>query len=361
MKKIVFVLTMVLCSLFANAQQLEPNYRYSFWSNWNLGVGAVYSKPFDLNTWAINDGANIGADLRFEKPLSNTWAVRLDACVPGFIKSQSYDRYGTAMLGFRLNMMPWVYLFTDGGLSYKLFDGVDDNKFMLACDYGLGFNFRLTSNAKLYLEAGSDCSSYISTDNSHLFGKLGLLCNLGVVESDRQNIALLHETQNGVSRSEYDRLVEQKKECADMLNNTIDELNKMRNCCQANNEKYAKEIAELKEALAAQSKTETLPFSILFAKNSVDLTKEAKEVIAQIAIEMNDTGCDYTLYGFGDYTGTEEYNEVLSASRCESVLRELVKHGVEEEKIHVVGLGKSQYFGTPESYVNRRVMFVKNN
>ena len=66
------------------------------------------------------------------------------------------------------------------------------------------------------------------------------------------------------------------------------------------------------------------------------------------------------MYGFGDYTGSDDYNDVLSASRCEAVKSELIRNGVDENKVKVVGLGKTQYFGTPESYVNRRVMFVKD-
>ena len=223
----------------------------------------------------------------------------------------------------------------------------------------MGTDFYVGDNLKVYAELGSDCGKYFSEANSILFGKLGLMYDLGITEKDRQNISILRNNQNSVSQTEYDKLVAEKNDCAVMLENTIQELNNMRNCCQSNNAKCEKEIADLKAALA-NKKDSSMPFSILFDKNSTNLSSVAKEIISQVAVEMKNDGGSYTLYGFGDYTGSEEYNEILSLSRCESVKAELVRKGVQEDKINVVGLGKSKYFGTAESYINRRVMFVKD-
>ena len=74
---------------------------------------------------------------------------------------------------------------------------------------------------------------------------------------------------------------------------------------------------------------------------------------------MNNDNANYTLYGFGDYTGTDEHNQILSEARCKAVKDELVKYGVSEDRINTVGYGKSKYFGDNESYLNRRVTFVK--
>ncbi len=358
MKKLIFFMTLALCSLFANAQQLEPNYRYSFWSNWSIGAGAVYSKPFDTQNWWLDNGANFGIDARLEKPLSEYWTLRLNARIPGLKKNET-DRYGTAMGGVSLNLGRYFYLFTDGGLAFKKYNTEGENRVWLSADYGVGSHIYFTDDLKLYLEIGSDFSKYIGVDNSKLFAILGLQYGLGVTQKDKDNIAKLHQMQNSVSQSEYDRLVEEKDECNRQLEAAITELDKMRNCCNSNNAKYEKEISDLKAALANKKDT-AVPFSVLFEKNSTNLSKVAKEIIAQVAIEINKDGGTYTLYGFGDYTGSEQYNEVLSASRCESVKAELVKNGVPENKLNVVGLGKTQYFGSAESYVNRRVMFVKD-
>ena len=359
MRKILLVLTMVMSTIFANAQQLEPNYHYSFWSNWSIGAGAVYSKPADFTNWTFDNGANIGIDVRLEKPLSDYWTLRLDATIPGLKNTGVYDRYGTAMGGMELNLGRYFYLFGDAGLSFAKFGSVSDKNVHFAGDAGIGSHIYLTDNTKLYVEVGSDCVAKVEKPNANLFGKIGVMTSLGVTEKDRQNISILHNQQNGVNQTEYDKLVAEKNECAIALQNAIQDLNNMRNCCQANNAKYEKEIADLKVALA-NSDDLTVPFSILFDKNSTNLSNVAKEIIAQVAVEMNKNGGTYTLYGFGDYTGTETYNEVLSQSRCESVKAELVRKGVQEDKINVVGLGKTKYFGTAESYINRRVMFVKD-
>lgn len=357
MRKLIFILSLALCSLFANAQQLEPNYRYSFWSNWSIGAGAVYSKPFDLDNWTFSEGANFGIDARLEKPLSEYWTLRLDARIPG-LKKNGTDRYGTAMGGVSLNLGRYFYLFTDGGLAFKKYNAEGKHVWFNA-DCGVGSHFYLTNDVKMYLEIGSDFSKYVSVDNSKLFAVVGLQYGLGVTEKDRQKISILHNQKDNVNKSEYDRLAEEKDECNRQLEAAIAELDKMRNCCNSNNAKYEKEISDLKAALA-NKKDSAVPFSVLFDKNSTNLSKVAKEIISQVAIEINKDGGTFTLYGFGDYTGSEQYNEVLSASRCESVKAELVRNGVPENKLNVVGLGKTQYFGTPESYVNRRVMFVKD-
>lgn len=353
-------MTLALCSLFANAQRLEPNYRYSFWSNWNIGVGGVYSKPFDVDNWWLDNGANFGVDVRFEKPLSNAWTIRLDACIPGLIENEHYDRYGTAMAGANLNLGRWFYLFADGGIAVAKFGILQDNNFHFAGDAGLGSHIWFSDNAKLYIEVGTDCVSKIAKENAQPFGKLGFMYNLGMTRRDKENIARLHEMENNVPRNEYDRVVEEQKECAQMLESAINDLNNMRNCCQKNYEKYENEISRLKEELQKAKSNIAMPFSILFDKDSARLSKQALEIIKQVAIEINRDGGNYTLYGFGDYTGTDEHNMALSELRANTVKEELIKNGVDENRLKIVALGKTQYFGTPDSFVNRRVMFAKD-
>ena len=353
-------MTLALCSLFANAQQLEPNYHYSFWSNWNIGVGAVYSKPFDVQNWWLDNGANFGVDVRLEKPLSNAWTVRLDACIPGLIQNEHYDRYGTAMAGANLNLGRYFYLFADGGIAVAKFGALHGNNYYFAADGGLGSHIWFSNNAKLYLEVGTDCVSKIAKENAQPFGKLGFMYCLGITNKDKENIERLHEMEHNVPRSEYDKLLAEKQECANQLESAINDLNNMRNCCQKNYEKYQNEINNLKAELEKAKSNVAISFSILFDKDSAKLNKKAQEIIKQVAIEINRDGGNYTLYGFGDYTGSDEHNMELSELRANTVKDELVRNGVEDSKLKVVALGKTQYFGTPESYVNRRVMFAKD-
>ena len=359
MKKLIFFMTLALCSLFANAQRLEPNYRYSFWSNWNIGVGGVYSKPFDVDNWWLDNGANFGVDVRLEKPLSKWWTLRLDACVPGLIEN-TYDRYGTAMGGFNLNFGRYFYLFADAGVSVSKFGEFSDKNFHFAGDGGLGSHIWFSDNAKLYVEVGTDCVSKIAKENAQPFGKLGFMYCLGTTKKDKENIAHLHEMEQNVPRSEYDNLLAEKQECAKMLESVINDLNNMRNCCQKNYEKYEQQINKLKQELEEANSNVAMPFSILFGKDSAHLTKESIGVIKAVAIEMNKNGENYTVYGFGDFSGTDKHNLELSELRANTVKEELVKNGVDENRLKIVALGKTQYFGTPDSFVNRRVMFAKD-
>jgi outer membrane protein OmpA-like peptidoglycan-associated protein len=66
------------------------------------------------------------------------------------------------------------------------------------------------------------------------------------------------------------------------------------------------------------------------------------------------------VYGFGDFSGTDKHNLELSELRANTVKEELVKNGVDENRLKIVALGKTQYFGTPDSFDNRRVMFAKD-
>ena len=369
MKKIFLVIAMAMCSLFVNAQDFNNNYRYSFWSNWSLGVGGVYSKPVDLQTWGFDEGANYGADIRLEKQLSKFWTLRLVGTVPGIPEQQNYDRYCTAMVGMNFNICKWLYLFGDGGIAVKRFNTVDNNnKHWLTCDAGIGSNIRLSKHSTIYAEVGADCSSYLDKELEHsmCFGKLGYMFNFGITSRDAYNLQdLCRECHEGyVTEDEYNVLKEEKEGCERSLDATIAELQKVKKCCEENRQKMSDEINRLNDIINdirenAVTGKYGVPFSVLFAKDSYELDKFAKEIIRNVAIEMNNDNANYILYGFGDYTGTDEHNQILSEARCKAVKDELVKYGVSEDRINTVGYGKSKYFGDNESYLNRRVTFVK--
>lgn len=102
-----------------------------------------------------------------------------------------------------------------------------------------------------------------------------------------------------------------------------------------------------------------LPFSVFFKNNSVELDETDKEIIRNIAIEINLDTTQYILYGFGDYANSEIYNQVISGARCESVKKELIKYGVEEEKIKIIVVGENSFFGDKTSYINKRVSIAR--
>lgn len=66
--------------------------------------------------------------------------------------------------------------------------------------------------------------------------------------------------------------------------------------------------------------------------------------------------------GFTDKIGPKEYNEKLALKRAKAVKDYLVRNGVPEEKIEIVGFGKERFIASNETKVgrltNRRVEFI---
>ncbi len=66
--------------------------------------------------------------------------------------------------------------------------------------------------------------------------------------------------------------------------------------------------------------------------------------------------------GYTDIIGPKEYNERLALKRAQAVKEYLVKHGIPEEKIEIVGYGKERFIADNETEIgrltNRRVEFI---
>ena len=149
-----------------------------------------------------------------------------------------------------------------------------------------------------------------------------------------------------------------------VLEDAVATIKHMQECCSTNNVRYNEEIERLineLNTLQENSSGNELPFSVLFKKNSVELDDTAKEIVRVVSVAMkSEPKANYTLYGYGDYTGSDDYNQIISEARCESVKKELVSHGVSEDRIQIVGYGNTKYFGDRNSFVNQRVAFRKN-
>ncbi len=90
----------------------------------------------------------------------------------------------------------------------------------------------------------------------------------------------------------------------------------------------------------------------------------ASEKILQDAlkyIEAQPAAVKFTIQGWTDWMGADEYNAVLSLNRARAVKQWLAEHGVEEERMTVQGMGKSfkNDNRTAEGrWLNRRVDFI---
>ena len=66
--------------------------------------------------------------------------------------------------------------------------------------------------------------------------------------------------------------------------------------------------------------------------------------------------------GFTDIIGSKEYNVKLAQKRAKTVKNYLVKHGIPEDKIEIVGFGKERFIASNENSIgrltNRRVEFI---
>lgn len=71
---------------------------------------------------------------------------------------------------------------------------------------------------------------------------------------------------------------------------------------------------------------------------------ESLTLISQVLDEFNNT--QITIYGYTDDAGDEDYNQKLSERRAMSVAQHLVDHGIDKQRIAIVGFGESQPVST---------------
>ena len=71
---------------------------------------------------------------------------------------------------------------------------------------------------------------------------------------------------------------------------------------------------------------------------------ESLTLISQVLDEFNNT--QITIYGYTDDAGDEDYNQKLSERRAMSVAQHLVDHGIDKQRIAIVGFGESQPVAT---------------
>lgn len=78
--------------------------------------------------------------------------------------------------------------------------------------------------------------------------------------------------------------------------------------------------------------------TIYFSVGSSEVTSLGKKILSAVANVIQTTDCRYVVTGWADdYTGSEVINEKLRKSRAAEVKRLLVKAGVEETRLKIVG------------------------
>ena len=83
---------------------------------------------------------------------------------------------------------------------------------------------------------------------------------------------------------------------------------------------------------------------ILFAFNSVDLSKEAQNILDKIIIILNENPeAKIELNGYTDSKGNDEINKIISQRRAEAARVYLIRNGIGNSRISIKGYGNTGY------------------
>lgn len=374
MRKILFTLALIATMLFgaatqANAQEpYNPDYKYSFFSNWSIGVAGDVTKTTDFGNFSVGDGIDFGAQLRATKRIGKRWNYRLMADVPattaffGKDSRETFDRYIKLTSGVSLNFLKWMYLFADAGVSLdpdagttfkEKVDVLKTGKGITPVGQaGLGFNIDLGKNKynRIFIELGADIRNHYNPAleqdipyewKSNLFGYVGYTRCLGVTKNDKRNLAELDKCPSDVERltNENELLKNETIRCGVTNSELAQALNKS----TALNERLANELEECRSQKPEEQKE--MLFQIYFDYGSCALTELETEKIEILARQMKENGGKYTIDGYCSMPGSDKFNQELSEKRANAVKDRLVELGVGDQITDVTGHGRTDKFG----------------
>ncbi|WP_020013928.1 OmpA family protein [Promicromonospora sukumoe] len=106
--------------------------------------------------------------------------------------------------------------------------------------------------------------------------------------------------------------------------------------------------------------------NITFVTDSAELTEHGRKVVRKAAeVLAEHPEVEVRIEGHTDSVGTDEHNQDLSERRAEKVVDELVKQGVERDRLTWKGFGESDPLVVPRTFddleKNRRVEFDVTN
>ena len=97
----------------------------------------------------------------------------------------------------------------------------------------------------------------------------------------------------------------------------------------------------------------------IIGKKTINVLVEIKNLL------INNSKINLYIEGYSSSDGSDNYNLMLSKKRAESVKSYLVKIGVDENRLEVVGYGESNPIGDNDNpmgrSINRRVQFKLKN
>ncbi|MFI0348486.1 MAG: OmpA family protein [Chthoniobacterales bacterium] len=125
------------------------------------------------------------------------------------------------------------------------------------------------------------------------------------------------------------------------------------------------QLIEEKKPLNSETAPILLPTDLLFEYDADQLKPEAEKSLEKLAtLIQRNPKAQFTIEGFTDSFGGDDYNLDLSARRAESIKKWLIeKQAINENQIKARGLGKSHFIvpstgSIQEQQLNRRVEIV---
>ena len=421
MKKLIkvgVVMSLLLTSTSAFAQEKAEYPSYGFWSNWSLGGGLAVTWEMGQHSWDNNApntrdlwrrSINVGLDVFGQKKLNHVWDFRLRLSHPTLWQGRPDNdnvfmaRYTslTAEFLFSLNNAcsgydpechhNW-YLFAGAGGA--LVNGLIDKdnfaqtryngamgKVLPVINAGLGYSLQFSDDWSFYVEGefnGNDYPAFwhdfMDWKYMHLTLHTGVMYNFGLTEEDKQ------------VKEQKDMLTEDNFKA---LNSQVNNLERQLASTRNNEKKLENRIAELEDQLAQalqqggrgnnaaadslqavidqikndQLKYYGMPFSVLYGVDEWQVSDEEEAKVKAVARVLKDNpDMKIMVVGFADYTGSDNYNMKLSEKRAKEVKRLLVKrYGIAEDRITVDFKGKQKEyaFGDIQFALNRRVSFYR--
>lgn len=351
MKKLL-LFALVILAVAVNAQSRHPydcDFKYGFFSNWNIYAAAQYSNQ--------RGQSNIGINALATKRISDYWRLRYSATISGLAQKEGFDRYGTALSGIALDFVPWAYAFADAGVSVN---PSTKGWLGLAADAGLGLNVNVGDYSLLYAEAGADRTQANTQWNSTLFFRLGWGAKLGPTKRDRtehdikmHNAARLGELkeENRLLKTDLKRQQEANDTLMAIQNRSLELLARLEKRLDDCNEQVAK--ATQPGTMAANSFSQ-----IFFAKGSAEISPIEAGKVKQLANYINSTDGDFRIEGYASPEGSAYVNEELCGDRARAVYWMLIDLGVDIDRLIPMTGGVTTQYGD-DSSLNRMVVVSK--
>lgn len=382
MKKLLIALAFAGLSLSASAQEADPTLKHSvatnsFWSNWFIQVGA------DWNAWYSNEEHGLGlSESPFKKFRSNPGAsvaigkwftpgIGLRTKLSGIWGKAVTDddnygncnKYWTLNEHVLFNLSNMIYGYNPNRVwNFIPFAGAGLTRSMSHNLYGMNYSmgilntFRVSKKVGINFELGwdrleCDADGVISANGSQqrgwdshdnkFYAEVGLTFNLGKATWDKtpdvDAIKALSQAQ-------------------------IDALNAQLNDANAENARLKKLLAEKKdESPKAVKEFVGTPVSVFFNINRYNIASKKDLVnVKNMAEYAKENDANLLVTGYADSaTGKAAFNQKLSEKRANTVANELVKMGVNRDKITTEAKGGVNDL-SPISFNRRATVQVKD-